>query len=1225
MQAWKKTASYIRYHNWFSDTLDLDLTAVNLPQFLASVRKRLSSPPWRTDALRLVPAPKRQRWQASSDSEDWKPTQGTNTATQLRPLAHVGLADQVLATAVMLCLADRIETLQGDPRSSITDQASRQRVISYGNRLFCDIDATTGDLRHRWGSTKLYRAYFQDYRKFLQRAEPPAKLLSEAAPDRVFVVHADIRQFYDRVRPASLSAALDRVRRDGDDPGFFDLVASIFDWHWHPHDEQAVSLHARRTRLTNFRRIALPQGLVASGFFANVVLLSFDDRLREAIGTRLSPGLRLLDACRYVDDLRLTVAATGPEKDNSTVARVKKVTKTWLQSLLTQETVGLALSPQKMKVVALGTEDAPLVRQGSRMWRIQTAVSGGFDMVAGEEILDGIQSLMRAQEAFTVGAEPSWRLSPLVDVADETVARFAAARFRTTFRSIRPLLADADEQRPSAPGTRAGTEPVRVSRSQPELDEDARVFALGLIQRWVHDPSNVRLLRIGLDLWPAVEVLEAILQLFRPYTEGGEAHGSPEELVAWYCLSEVLRAGATETGYVADGECLPGTVNVTAYRDALSAEAARLVQLPAARLPWYLRQQALLVLAVHRPDVGGDDPNGNIETRDYWKLIRFLRGDGIGRRDFGPFAVVARRSLLDQVSAVRLALQGITRLAARQIAARDPSFLLELIEAEEGVGDHLTPRARDDLGMSVKKAPVRFEVLADVVAAEHPVGPLRNELGLLRFAVAFLHEWKRSAPQPAVITPGRVHLRRTDDDGVSRVDGVRILRSRVSANGSLYETPEWCESRGRWRFHLGFLLRFILSGQADFTRTIRVPYWKEGTSRYRAVASHWHARVYGLYSGQGAFGDDWLPITDWMEKLLLALLRWPGCRAPDGFGWVEKGIEACVDGIEKRIGHLDWARGRNTNTLYLPFEASRPAKMGARRSLYGCVVQTVVPTPGHFVADVTVSQQASRRRHRRHLSAALAAVERMLALRGTHERNGERLDWLILPELAVHPNDVRTHLEPFARAHKTMILAGLTYEAVAAGGGLYNSAIWIIPEWSRAGAFRPRILRQGKEHLAPEERWLTGVRGFRPCQWLVGYPWSPEPDARPIWLTAAVCYDATDLGLTAELRDRTDVFAIPALNKDVGTFDQMSQALHYHMFQLVVVVNNGLYGGSSAYWPKRQSFERQIFHTHGQPQASVAFFSIEDIADFVDRASGQPGARRKQWKYPPAGAQVLGS
>ena len=59
------------------------------------------------------------------------------------------------------------------------------------------------------------------------------------------------------------------------------------------------------------------------------------------------------------------------------------------------------------------------------------------------------------------------------------------------------------------------------------------------------------------------------------------------------------------------------------------------------------------------------------------------------------------------------------------------------------------------------------------------------------------------------------------------------------------------------------------------------------------------------------------------------------------------------------------------------------------------------------------------------------------------------------------------------------------------------------------------------------------------------------------------------------------------LNKDVKTFDQMALALHYHMFQLVVVANNGQYGGSNAYWPRSEDHVRQVFHTHGQPQAST--------------------------------------
>ena len=43
VQAWKKTVSYIRYHNSFTDTLALDRAAVHLPAFVGEIRERLQS------------------------------------------------------------------------------------------------------------------------------------------------------------------------------------------------------------------------------------------------------------------------------------------------------------------------------------------------------------------------------------------------------------------------------------------------------------------------------------------------------------------------------------------------------------------------------------------------------------------------------------------------------------------------------------------------------------------------------------------------------------------------------------------------------------------------------------------------------------------------------------------------------------------------------------------------------------------------------------------------------------------------------------------------------------------------------------------------------------------------------------------------------------------------------------------------------------------------------
>ena len=353
----------------------------------------------------------------------------------------------------------------------------------------------------------------------------------------------------------------------------------------------------------------------------------------------------------------------------------------------------------------------------------------------------------------------------------------------------------------------------------------------------------------------------------------------------------------------------------------------------------------------------------------------------------------------------------------------------------------------------------------------------------------------------------------------------------------MYCPPAWCSESERWRFQLGYLMRFILVAQRDFTKIVRPGHWKEGTATYRAPGSHWYQRIYGLFNGQCAFGDDWLPVSDWIEQLLFALLRWPGCRSSKMIDLVRGGIEKTRNLIEDRHKELSCMRGGSSGAFMLPLAAPRLDKSTDSRPLRVCVVQTVIPKPNDICSDLTVSNKGIRRRHRDHLSKALAAVRRMLILRETHKGFNGRLDWLILPELSVHPNDVQTHLVPFARAHRAIILVGLTYQELSPCQPLVNSALWVIPVWSDNQGLQILIRRQGKWNLSPDEVALNSpnevVRGFRPCQWLIGYEWCGGNQERPLWLTASICYDATDLSLAADLRHHSDVFAIPAMNKDV--------------------------------------------------------------------------------------------
>lgn len=1225
VQAWKKTSNYIRYHNWYSDTLRLDWATANLREFIDEIRSSLVSPEnWESHPIRVVPAPKSQQWRVSQNTKYWRPAKTYNEEVPLRPLAHVSLRDQVVATAIMLCVADRVETQQGDPSNSIRDPKRRGRIISYGNRLFCN-DQINGRLYHRWGSTKLYRRYFEDYRSFVSRPALVAESIEREDKQRIFVVESDLSKFYDRVRPKHLHDALRTFQRQDSERQFFDFVEKVFDWGWHPDDNSYIDWYASIEQIDDFQRVGLPQGLVSAGFFANVVLLSFDNELRKLIGEEIMTGVRLEDACRYVDDFRFVVSTEFEAEE------CQESVEEWLKELLKAKTAGLELSENKTKAAEVGGSERPLVRQSSRMERIQSAISPGFDAIEGEAILDAIQGLMRSQQALSrAPLDSGWAFAPVPDVKEDTVARFSANRYRTAYRSIRPLLEEKNLtdviHSPTSASEYTPGEAFLLSKQ--DLDMEAKAFAFGLIQRWVEDPSNVRLLRIGLDIWPDHEILRGILDLLRPLVSNINRQEHPRR-VAWYCLAEVLRAGATETGLVEDEEQLPKDIDILKYRELLRDEATRLIKMSAGTIPWYLRQQALLFLAIFDPTAV---PYAKLaeesEIVDYLKLFQFLQGESssLSSTEFAILAVIARRAVSNPEKAARLTSWLLKADRKNEIAIRDPSFALELSQFDSRFYEDLSPRVQEDLSFQASSKG-DLQTLTDIVFEGGPKGPLRNELALLQFASRFLEGLrKETAPNFAPITPNQVEVKLKSVSEADRVSRVKVCKSQINSEGSIYAPPEWCDENEIWRFQLGFLLRFILSGRPDFTISVRRESWKENGSVYRQVRSHWFQRIYGFYNGQEAFGDDWLPISDWMESLLLALLRWPGCLMPTGFEWVNISIDRAQERIDERIQFLSGKRGRATGTIMMPIIAEWPARDNHRYSLRACIVQTVVPNEINR-ADITFSNPEIRRSHQNHLSAALAAVRQMLKLRATHSKDNGFLDWLILPELAVHPQDVQRHLVPFARAHRTMILAGLTYEELFQKEPLVNSALWIIPKWSRDHGWQFQTRRQGKRFRAPNERAFS-LQGFRPCQWLVGYRRSKSPH-RPLWMTASVCYDATDLSLVADLRNESDVYAIPSFNKDVKTFDQMALALHYHMFQLVIVANNGLYGGSNAYWPLRHEFNkqqgehnRQIFHLHGQPQASIAFFELseEEIEDLLNRGNSENSHHTPlAFKAPPAG------
>jgi hypothetical protein len=1238
VQAWKKTAAHIRQHSWYADTLELDYQSLRLPSFIGELQNRLQSPlEWASTPLDVVPAPKAQRWELRE--EKWQPKQGEKPAKKLRPLAHVDLQDQVVATAMMMCLGDRVETAAGDPRLSPKDAEKRRQVLAYGHRLFCD--ANDGHLTHRWGSSKLYRQFYHDYQTFLERPKIVALQSKQTTTSgEIAIVHSDLSKFYDRVRPQMLHEKVKSLQRASDDPQFFSLFERVFNWSWR--EPKWPATYGSDNKIEDFSSVALPQGLVASGFFANVALRDFETALRDTIGEQLNfPGAgRVLDACYYVDDLRIVLQVEEGTAEKLIETEICK----WLQKTLNAAAPGLLVEESKTKATVEGREKRFLVQQSKAAKRIQSEVSGTFDMLHGTELIGAIEGFFHTQQRYTSSetSDNNGRSGLLVgisDLRDDTAARFAAGKYRRTFRSLRPLLSGDGTDSGVAPKAEGEDEeegrlPSQLVLSRQQLDEKAQLFAAMLIEEWVSNPGNVRLLRIALDMYPEPKFLEQILKLLR---DGWSVNGrrGPLKDVRLYCLAEVFRAGATETGMVHDDDCLPNGVAVADYHELLEQEALEIFQAyisnprSSARLPWFFMQQVFLYMGARNtypPDIPALKTKGADRLGRYKVLARFLNGSLPSQlQERGIYLVLGVTAfghnwLLNKTAEGIVSADFLRTLA--DISPDVTEKLWSLISA--GASDEQGAAARS-LGIMPPVSPSQTRSTVGSLA-QPGHNPFYEEENLINLADALLSrpysEW------PTILTPWQVNCSlQEDSDGshFGKVDRNSISFSDRSPSAKhLFEVPEWCESEDeQQRYKLGMVLRYALRSSVNFHAGVGGRRFSPAIRRYRTPVSHWEQQRHSSFQGRSSFGPPWLPMSSKMEDILFELLRWPGC----GVSTPLRSISKIAASIRERLVELGTRRGKATKLMFLEQTATWPDKpphKGWERPLRVGIVQSVVPDFDQYSAKLTdpelIADPELRRQQRSHLAALLEGVSQMLRVRETHRsqerQDGRVLDLLVFPELAVHPLDVETLILPFVRSYKCIVLCGLVYHAepTLPTAPLINTCLWMVPEWTPSSGFQVRRFEQGKEHLARGESAFTPpIQGFRPVQWQVEYEWHSNTAVhRPLVLSASICYDATDLELASDLRNRNDFYIVCALNRDVGTFDRMAEGLHYHMYQAVMVVNNGQFGGSNLFFPFSETHHRQVLHLHGQPQATIAFAEISPMK-LIGRPLPRPTA------LPPAG------
>ena len=375
-QAWKKAHTYIRRHNWYADTLELDCSAVDLERRLQQWSDELEDGAFRPNPAWLVPAPKNGPWGFG----DWSAggwgamVADGGERPVLRPLAHLGIRDQTISTAAMLCLADCIESAQGNTMLP-AEEALKAGVFSYGNRLYCRWSDDNQRAHFSWGNSTSYSRYFQDYQQFVERPNVLArKAESEGGDKAVFIVKLDLSAFYDNVDVGALITKLRKTylsyrKTHADVPAagaqFWPLLRKILTFKWRDEDRELKGLF-----LDKVLPGGLPQGLLASGFLANAYMLEFDAVLGAVAQEGGSVGehesVTIHDYCRYVDDLRLVVSVRDWPNPESLI---RDVIPQWVQVQLdaTTRPGRLRINQDKTEVEPYGAVGGDEVEPSCKM------------------------------------------------------------------------------------------------------------------------------------------------------------------------------------------------------------------------------------------------------------------------------------------------------------------------------------------------------------------------------------------------------------------------------------------------------------------------------------------------------------------------------------------------------------------------------------------------------------------------------------------------------------------------------------------------------------------------------------------------------------------------------------------------------------------------------------------------------------------------------------------
>ena len=1239
IQAWKKAHEYMRRHNWYSDNFELDCSCIDLEELLLDIQSCFADSAnvrYNPDPSRVVPAPKTcSGWNLGS--EEFKAPENFS----LRPLAHLTVRDQVVAMMFLMCLANTIERRQGPPRPYKLANVS-EIAVNYGNRLLCEppddeADVTAPQEKKRygaflWGNSETYDRYYNDYRMFILRPEAVHKSLIDRGVHHeyeLYTLSLDLSKFYDRIKREIL---FEKVKKEVDAQSqdaldFLRAFRLMLKWHWDAHDEDFL-LAYQNQQLGGYNRRwiegadGIPQGLAASGFFANIYMLDFDDRMREfVVGNRALDanisGIKVFDYCRYVDDMRLVVGMrkTAPQLKADDLMDA-------FQRCLDETSPGQCFSPEKVRLEKLSRDDhTDFVTL--RMHESKSRTSDALDEQSAHELLKLNQDLWHEAEGMetetdrktkSIGSIPLTRNRS--GIKSDTIERFAANNWRNAYKVLSSIL-PAEEALPSF-------DEIKRECSLSVLDALTNEFCEEIILRWMDDPSKVRILRISFDLRPNAQYLEEVLKmLLRMISKGGIGRRC-----GFYVASELYRAGAIETGFGYSDEDSPYHKQWLEYRAKLHEYVARFAT---ANAPWYLANQLALYEFTYLPK---DCLVNCVLPLNCDQIYRECHAAlsmemGANRAEVSIEAVILASNISNPAKICGGCRDVIER--AKQGAALEWRKCVAFLDAEV-LSCFLDDSAKNRGMLEVGKLDPGIQYsLRDLAFMDD--NPFGNEVSVARLGQAlceFMQGCKVDRNNFFTLSGLAVTCSDWKELSNPRNSSVKMkvsasLRTEDSDSFRYLFRPEPWEDKDFAKLaQIGRLLRAVVMAGDEYSAMKRGSLSINGTrhsggaGRFSGVRSSWLKRRYGLYFDRACLGGVHVAFSPWFTEVLSSILAWPGSYCSKKYEKLR--FAELKDIFRDRLHDLSRFQFVDPDTVLIPVDIDvERFKKGAKTPLNKiniAIIQSLHPDLSTLAQpDVRESMEA-KRISRRHLSDLISMLRVTFRTHSVLMKKRDSINLLVFPELSIYERDIGS-LRRFADTMNCMIFAGLVYcRDPRNSEKLINAGLWIIPQRKDGNERRMFVeLLQGKGNLAHAEVGMEGLSRYRPVQWIVRgvrYGKNRKRTVRLWTMSASICYDATDVRLAAALRDHVDCYIVSAFNKDVGLFDVMAESWRYHMYGHTVVANTGIYGGSTIQAPYAKPYERIIAHAHGGNQSQILLAEL-DINDFSNK-SGTPATKEHKKK-----------